>query len=143
VNFEFTGRSDGWFAVGFGGSTMANTYGIIAMQDGSVEERRLSYSGGTVLNPELTVLSNTVSGNLRTLVVERDLLISDTDYYDFPTTESTIALISASAAGGFGYHGADNRSSGSISVAAVPEPGALAMFGLASLSFLRLRRRRF
>lgn len=142
VNFEITGRSDGWFAVGFGNSVMANTYGILALQDGSVEERTLNYSGGSVLTPEVTVLSNTVDGDLRTLLLERDLSVVDTNYYSFPTSETTIALISASAAGGYGYHGADNRSPGSIDLVAVPEPGSIVLLGFATFVVTALRRRR-
>ena len=141
VTVEMVGRSDGWFAVGFGNSIMQNTYGILAHQNGLVEERKLNYAGGSVLSPELTVVSNSVSGGLRTLTVERDLSIADTDYYSFPDTESTIALIVASQTGDYGYHGSDNRASNAITLTAVPEPSGFAFAGLVVV-FGTFRRRK-
>lgn len=136
---KLTGRSDGWFGVGLGNTTMPGTYGIIVRVNGTVEERTLDYLGGSVLTPELTVLSNTLSGGTRVVEVERARDVGDSSYFAFPDSESTIPLIAASALGVYTYHGSTNRSPSSLELQ-VPEPASLLLAAPAACVILRRRR---
>lgn len=70
------GPANVWFGVGFNATTMAELpYAIIVDGTGSVSERRLgSHAAGTVLKNSIVVSSNTVSGEQRTVVLQRRVL---------------------------------------------------------------------
>ncbi len=130
-----SGRSDGWFAIGFGSTTMANTYAIVVENTGNVDEYQLQQFGfgNILLTDQITVVSNEVTGMDRTVHLQRALDVGQPGYYVFPTIASTVNLAGASGPGPFGYH--LSRSAGSITLTAVPEPSSLA-FAMLCLTYL-------
>ena len=141
VDIIISGRDDGWFSVGFGSTTMADTYGIVVFQDGSYDERDLNYSGGTVLDSSLTLISSDVTGSTRTMHFRRGRVGIASEHYTFQTTPGILNLIGASDGGGYGYHGGTNRSSNTIDLQPVPEPASGVLMGLAGISLVFRRRR--
>lgn len=140
VDIIMTGRTDGWYGVGFGNNVMLNTYGIVVYQDGTYDERRLDYSGGTVLGSSLTLVSSSVSGSERTSHFQRNRIGISGDHYTFQNTAGLMDLIGASDAGVFSYHGGTNRSPNSVMLNAIPEPSAV--FVLTGLTLGMIVRRR-
>jgi hypothetical protein len=89
------------------GSAMTNTYAIIALGNGSVQERKLGHhTAGAALPGTLTVLENTVANGVRRVVVTRPMGGGGADYYTFRAAETaSIGLISAvGSSAAFGYH---------------------------------------
>jgi len=83
-------------------------------------ERKLGTCGteaqhcaGTVLNASVSLVSNSVAANVRTVVVTRPLTGPTTDYFDFtPAKVATLNYISAKGTSqAFGYHGVNNHDS--------------------------------
>ena len=64
--FQMTGPDSAWFGVGFGSTTMTNTYAIIATGSATVQERKLgSHSSGSLLNSSISVISDLIIDNVR------------------------------------------------------------------------------
>lgn len=110
VTIEYTGPSNLWYAVGFGGSSMANTYIILTDGAGNVTERKLgNHNAGSQLSPSLTSSNTNINGSIRTTTVTRPLMGPNGDYYDF-SGASTIPLIWARGTGAnLAYHGSSNK----------------------------------
>jgi hypothetical protein len=111
-----TGPVNEWFAYGFGGNAMANTYAVIVTgQDGSTEinERLLgNHNSGTLLTSSLSNESISTANGIRTITFTLPADASG-DYYDFPETESVVSFINATGFGGtLGFHGSGNFSQG-------------------------------
>ena len=71
-------------------------YAIIADGNGGVMERKLAYqSGGVPLAATVTVVSNTVVGGVRTVVLNRALNGATTSHYTFDPTLLTLDFIAA------------------------------------------------
>lgn len=85
-----------------------NPYTIIVDGSGAVSERKLAkHAAGVPLATSVTVVSNTVSGAVRTVVMTRSLSGATRDHYTFDSTTLSIPFISAvGLASAFGPHNA-------------------------------------
>ena len=116
VSMEFSGPSSGYYAVGFGGTGMTNTYTVVVNSNGSVQERKLgSYQGGNVLSASV-VYSAVVTGGVRTAYIERARSGASGNHYTFPSNGGSINLIWAKGGTSFGNHGSSNRGFASINL---------------------------
>ena len=110
VTLTLAGPSDVWFGAGFmdkvptstpgagaaAVSAMDNTYAVICAGDGSIAEFKLGHHrAGTVLAPSLAVVSNTVAGGVRQVVVTRKATGVTADHYTFDSTASNLGMINA------------------------------------------------
>jgi hypothetical protein len=110
----FSGPAGVWFGVGFDASEMADLpYAIIVDGSGKVTERKLgSHAPGALLTASITVVSSTVSGNLRTVTMTRPVAAASEDHYAIPTAPGKIDLITAVGNGpALAYHKARTGSS--------------------------------
>jgi len=117
VTLTMTGPSNLYYAFGFGSTFMSSgTYAIVMNGSGSVFEQSLGFhSGGTTLGSSITVVSNDVSGGIRTVQVTRAIAGLDGSYYTFPSTAGSIDFIFARGNGPtFGYHGFSNKGTSSL-----------------------------
>ena len=97
VEITIKGPNSVWFGVGFGSSTMTNTYAIIASGTNTVTDHILSKQDlcqcFTGVNPSpITVISDTVTNSIRTVVITRPRLDSS---YTFPISAGSLSVISA------------------------------------------------
>eukprot|EP00658_Telonema_sp_P-2_P069144 TRINITY_DN5822_c0_g1_i8.p1 TRINITY_DN5822_c0_g1~~TRINITY_DN5822_c0_g1_i8.p1 ORF type:complete len:381 (+),score=61.25 TRINITY_DN5822_c0_g1_i8:452-1594(+) len=86
---------------------MADTPWTIVMEaDGNVSEHKLgNQAPGTVLGSSVVVVSNIVSGSLRTVVMTRPFKGKTSQYYTFNPTSGTIPFINAVGSGPkYAYH---------------------------------------
>jgi hypothetical protein len=97
VTLTMTGPSDRWFGLGFDTQIMKKLNGdVVIMTDTQLGDRHLSLSYGT---PKLdttqnwTLQSNTVSGNVRTIVATRAFVGDGMYDYDFTSSLTSINLI--------------------------------------------------
>ena len=108
VTITLSGPSDGnCFGVGFDTRIMANSpYTITVDGDGKVTERALAdHAAGVVLNPSVTVISDTVTNRKRTVVLTRPLTGLSPQHHDFDTRQLSLGFISAvGSSSAFGYH---------------------------------------
>jgi hypothetical protein len=118
VTLTLTGPSDVWFGAGFmdklpvftpgthSGSTMTNTYAVVVLGDGSVQERKLGHhTPGVVLNATLEVISNVVTDGIRHVQLRRKLAGLTPDHYTFKQGAASIGVINAiGSTPAFGYH---------------------------------------
>ena len=91
------GPSDVWFAVGLNASSMRDApYTIVVEADGHVSERRLqNHRPGIELASSVSVVSSTVQGATRTVVLTRPLKGATPRHYSFATTQLHIEFINA------------------------------------------------
>lgn len=69
---------------------------VIEGGTGSVSERKLSkHAAGSLLNSSLTVVSNAVAANIRTVVLNRPLKGLTRDHFTFESTQLMIPFIAA------------------------------------------------
>jgi len=114
-----TGPSAVWFGVGFNASAMKDApWAVVVDGHGAVTERKLSDQGGNnvLMKPSVKVVSNTVTGNTRTVTLTRPLAGMTSDYYSFSmtSTDVTTPFISAVGSGAaFAYH--KNKAIGTLS----------------------------
>jgi hypothetical protein len=106
ATITMVGPADVWFGMGFGSLSMCRhmeadecqgggPYAIIVYDD-RMEERHLALHGpGTVLPSTLTVVSNTVTGGNRTVVLQRPMEMEDDNYYSFDSSSTTLEVILA------------------------------------------------
>eukprot|EP00730_Choanoeca_flexa_P014858 TRINITY_DN6649_c0_g2_i2.p1 TRINITY_DN6649_c0_g2~~TRINITY_DN6649_c0_g2_i2.p1 ORF type:complete len:719 (+),score=185.41 TRINITY_DN6649_c0_g2_i2:78-2234(+) len=124
ATITMTGPAQVWFGVGFDATTMADLpYTIVVNGTGGVMERRLGdHDPGRVLSPSVTVVSNTVENNLRTVVLTRSMKGQSSDYYTFDiATGTNINFINAYGdTPDFQYH--KERTATSLSLLAVDAP---------------------
>lgn len=111
VTITMQGPADAWFGCGFNASIMANTpYAIIvhnASTTAMVMERKLGdHDPGTQLAPSVNIISQSVSGNVRTVVLTRPLKGKSLGYYSFDLSlDSSIPVITAvGSSQTFAYH---------------------------------------
>ena len=109
VYINMTGPDSLWFSVGFGGSTMKDTYSIVCFKEYKnhsvipiCRENKLSATGyGKSLSPTITVLSDAVTKNVRSVSMMRNITLEgsmgseSSDYFAFPTTSTVIDTIHA------------------------------------------------
>eukprot|EP01046_Picozoa_sp_COSAG06_P004689 COSAG06_NODE_200_length_20386_cov_35.829547_5_plen_749_part_00 len=119
ATITLSGPSTGWFAAGLNAELMVDQpYTIVANSSG-VHERKLGTCGteadhcaGTPIASTLTLLSNTVSDGVRTVVMTRNFTGATKDHYTFdPTKVATMNYISASnsASQAFTFHTAKDQ----------------------------------
>jgi hypothetical protein len=117
VNMTLTGPSDRWFSVGFGATSMtAGTDVVLCHTNTTLTsfDRFLPGFAAPSIDPiqNWTVISNMVSGNVRTITASRALDTGDSNDYIFPSVPSTLNIIWARATTNnysLTYHGSANR----------------------------------
>jgi hypothetical protein len=97
VTITLAGPSDVWFGVGFFAQTMEEApYSVIVDGAGAVSERKMAnHAAGQLLEPTVTVTSNTVTAGTRTVVLTRPANSSSWLYANFSMTEMTVPFINA------------------------------------------------
>eukprot|EP01060_Flectonema_neradi_P039324 TRINITY_DN860_c0_g1_i1.p1 TRINITY_DN860_c0_g1~~TRINITY_DN860_c0_g1_i1.p1 ORF type:complete len:1306 (+),score=223.47 TRINITY_DN860_c0_g1_i1:58-3975(+) len=125
VRITLTGPNTGWYAVGFGGTQMVTTASAVLIESGkSAVEKVLGTQGaGTDPPAALTVVSDTVKGVNREVIVTRPIAGSS-GTYSFPTAAGDVSIIWAYGAGGYAYH-TTTRGDSVISFAAPSPPTAV------------------
>ena len=116
VSMEFSGPSSGYYAVGFGGTSMTNTYTVVVNSNGTVQERKLgNHQGGNVLGASVAY-NAVVAGGVRTAYIERARAGASGNHYTFSANGGVINLIWAKGGTSFGNHGGSNRGFASINL---------------------------
>jgi len=116
VSMEFSGPSSGYYAVGFGGTGMTNTYTVVVNSNGTVQERKLgNHQGGNVLSASVAY-NAVVAGGVRTAFIERARAGASGNHYTFSSNGGVINLIWAKGGTSFGNHGGSNRGFASINL---------------------------
>ena len=116
ISMEFSGPSSGYYAVGFGASSMTNTYTIVVNANGTVVERKLgNHQGGSTLSSSISYSAVTASGT-RTAYIDRTRAGSTGNHYSFSSNGGSINLIWAKGGTSFGNHGNSNRGFASINL---------------------------
>ena len=116
VSMEFSGPSSGYYAVGFGGTGMTNTYTVVVNSNGTVQERKLgNHQGGNVLSASVAY-NAVVAGGVRTAYIERARTGASGNHYTFSSNGGAINLIWAKGGTSFGNHGGSNRGFASINL---------------------------
>jgi len=97
ATLTMTGPADVWFGVGFDASAMSDEpYAIIVDGRGAVTERKLGkHAPGTLLDPSVKVVSNTVVDGRRRLVLHRPVIGASSHHYTLPTNPGDLDIISA------------------------------------------------
>jgi len=97
ANITLSGPATVWFGVGFDATSMKDEpYTIIVDGNGAVTERKLANHGpGTLLTPSIKVISNSVHGNVRILILNRAVQGSTNDHFSFPTKPGDFNMIAA------------------------------------------------
>lgn len=117
VNMILTGPADRWFSVGFGATSMTAGTDVVLCHTNSTLtsfDRDLpGFAAPTVdATQNWTIISNTVSGNVRTITATRSLNTGDPNDYVFSNTPSALSIIWARATANnysLTYHGGANR----------------------------------
>lgn len=107
ASFSIVGPADVWFGVGFNAQEMGDEpWTVIIDGTGAVSERKLvDQKPGTLLNPSVKVVSNTVSNGIRTVQMTRPLKGAGADYYTFNISATELPFINAVGSGPqFSYH---------------------------------------
>jgi hypothetical protein len=94
ISITITGPSGVWFGVGFNATTMSDhPWTIIIDGRGNISEYRLgNHQPGTLLNRSVSVINNTVSGNIRTVTMSINI---DNPYQQFSLMDDIINIIMA------------------------------------------------
>lgn len=119
VTIVISGPSSNWFAYGFGGSSMFNTYSIVTTGAGVMSERKLgNHNAGTSLASSFSSNSTSVSGAIRTDTIRRPIAGLNNNYFSFPTSPGSFMLIWGKGNGSsLSNHGGSNRGTDMISLA--------------------------
>jgi hypothetical protein len=141
VTITMTGTNNAYFAVGFGAAVMNGTYCIVDNGTGSLTERDLGNgSAGTLLTSSITSSSTSLAGSVRTTTLQRPRVGLNANYYTFPNTPGTYALIWARGSGtSFVQH--SQRGSATITLTnacnlpITPTPGVILCSGDSALVF--------
>ena len=109
ANITLRGPASVWFGAAFGGRAMADApWTVVVAGNGSVSERKLGdHVAGTLLTPSVTVVSATVEGGTRTVVVSRPLKGASANYFTFSVgaSDTTIPILTAiGSTANYGYH---------------------------------------
>jgi hypothetical protein len=110
ATITIVGPNHKWFGVAFGTSTMCihmqadecpdgGPYAIV-VSDNEVTERRLDFHGpGRILSSSVTVVSNSVAGENRTVVLTRPMEGATSNHYTFDLTTRSMPIITARGCG--------------------------------------------
>lgn len=131
ATITLSGPADVWFGVGLNAKLMSDSPYTLLVNASMVWEQKIGTCGseaehcpGSQLAKSITVVSNTVAGTVRTVVLTRDFAGATADHYTFTTGQSSLNFISAIGSSQlFAYHAAHAMST--ISVTAVGEPSCL------------------
>ena len=107
ARLNLTGPADLWYGVAFNAKSMGDLpYAIIVDGHGHVQEYKLAnHAAGNRLKSSVNILSNTVTNNIRSIVLERHLNGLNSNYYSFSIQESNIPILNAVGYGAnFSYH---------------------------------------
>jgi len=113
ATITLSGPADRWFAAGLQASVMEDQPYTLVVNSSGMHERKLGTCGteadhcaGDPLSESLTLVSNSVSDGVRTVVATRPLKGATKDHYTFqPGTVSSLNYISAVGhSQAFGYH---------------------------------------
>jgi len=113
ATITISGPAGGWFGVGLNATRMADSpYTLIVNESGVVEQKigtcgsEAEHCPGTRLAPSVTLLSHSVSGGVRTVVLTRPFRGATPDHFSFdPASSQTIRLITAvGKSQTFAYH---------------------------------------
>ena len=116
VAIEASGPAAGYFAIGFGATSMNGTYILLVNSNGTVNERRLGqWNGGSTLSSSISYNALTSMGT-RTAYIDRARIGASTQHYSFPSNGGSVSLIWARGGTSFGNHGSSNRGSGTINL---------------------------
>lgn len=113
-----------WFAVGFGGSNMSAGADVFRSDGTEITDAK---STGRFLPPadasqDWSLISNTTSGSVRTMVVERDNNTGDADDFVFSTTGTSISIIWAMGTdSNYSQHTSSNRGATAINTLSITE----------------------
>lgn len=110
VTMTMSGPADVWFGFGFNATQMSDLPYAITVEGTSVHERKLgNHVGGSELAKTVTVISNNVTGAVRTVVLKRALKGTSGDYFTFSPSVSELNVINAiGSAPAYAFH--KNRS---------------------------------
>eukprot|EP01062_Namystynia_karyoxenos_P072098 TRINITY_DN67_c0_g2_i2.p1 TRINITY_DN67_c0_g2~~TRINITY_DN67_c0_g2_i2.p1 ORF type:complete len:775 (+),score=214.49 TRINITY_DN67_c0_g2_i2:95-2419(+) len=96
VTITLSGPANVWFGVGFNATLMRDQPWTVIVNSSMVMERKIGTCGeegdhcpGDVLKSSVTVVSNTVSGSVRTVVLTRPLAGASPDHFTFDMKRST------------------------------------------------------
>ncbi len=126
VTITFTGPSDRWFAVGFGGTSMSSVQDAFLYDGtGDFDKKILPYAvPETDASQDWNLVSDIVTGSQREIVATRSLDTGDEFDYVFTNTNAAIPVIwsrSSSATTTLSYHGGNNRGVLSIPLSVLGE----------------------
>jgi len=127
ATITMSGPNGKYFSVGFNAPNFAMSdkpYTIVVDGTGNVSERKLgAHDPGSVIDQSISVTSNKVEDDVRTVVMTRDFAGKTSDHYTFDPSTSSIPIISASGLGSaFAYHGPKLRSGGTLKLSAIDVP---------------------
>lgn len=95
VQISLFGPATEWFAFGFGANVMNGAYAIVASENG-VEERYLQgRNEGELLKKSLTIVSDSVLGEQRKIVLKRSVKGLSDKYFSFDVYQKSINIIYA------------------------------------------------
>ena len=115
ATITLTGPADVWFGVGFDALQMHDQPYTLIVNSSGVMERKLGTCGseadhcpGTLLTPSITLVSNSVESDIRTVVLTRPFQGSTDDYFTFSPsiTPSTNMISAVGSSQVFAYHAA-------------------------------------
>ena len=106
TTITLTGPADVWFGVGFSAELMADQPWTVIVEGTKVSERKLAkHMPGALLAPSVAVLSNTVVGGVRTVVLARALKGATASHFTFDPTSLSLNFIAAvGTTAAFGPH---------------------------------------
>lgn len=118
VTLIATGPSDRWFAIGFGTQNMNSGDCLIFSSAGISDRNFIGFTTPSTDTNDWTVSSNSVAGNIRTIVGTRALTSPNpTGDYAFSNSATAIPVVwarSDSATNSLAYHGGSNRGSATV-----------------------------
>lgn len=126
ATITLSGPASGWFAVGLNAQEMSDQpYTLIANSSGVIEQKlgtcgsEADHCPGTQLSTSVKVVSNSVSGGVRTVTVTRPLVGATSNHYTFDlVSQATIPFIAAIGnTQVFAYHKAHIQSTLSFAAA--------------------------
>jgi len=124
ATITISGPGSVWFGLAFNAHGMSEQpYTVIVDGSGNVTERKIGdHDAGVQLQPtQVTVVSNTVTAGVRTVVLRRAFRGATADHYTFdPTTASLPLLMAVGAGPQLAYH--KNRTTATMAIAAIETP---------------------
>jgi len=129
ATITLVGPADAWFAVGLDAQDMSDAPYTLVVNSTAVWEQKIGTCGseaehcpGDTLEPSITVVSNSVVHNVRTVMLTRSFKGLSPKHYTFtPQSKSTMHFISAvGSTQAFGYHKMHDEGTISFTAPGVP-----------------------